>query len=779
VNILSYIRKVNTKSINLAGIVGNIFLSLVLLFIFYGNVLRNLNNTYFSASGDGLKSTFGSVYHVNHDTSYLRTCYMNYPFGESVFYTGGQPVITNWFKLLKNNGFDFTDNLLGFINLWMLFSIVLGALFLYLILRELKLPVLYSIGVSNIIAFMSPQLDRFGGHFNLAYLYFIPLMIYLFLVFYRTRKIYISLLLGAVALLSLVTHAYFFGFQAFLVIVFWIWAIIEDKESFGKVKFPALNIFIQLILPFIIFQILVWSSGEVDDRTSYPWGFFSFPAYLQGIFYPINRVYGNLMHVKQVSWEGISYIGLVGVIGFLTIVLNSAKDIINKKGKWSFLKVSDNKFLNILFWTSILALVFSFAIPFSLGLKKLFNYMGPLKQLRAPGRFAWLFFYSINIVTFYLLWRFNSNNKKITAKILLSAALLWGSYDAYLNVRSQEKHINNSIASLNDEENISEINLWYNDIDFKQFQAIIPLPYFHVGSENYWIEGSGESKKQSFIASMKTGLPLTSVMMGRTSMDQTVKNLQLIMEPYNSFDIIDLWPNEKPFLILYDKNSVLTISERNIKNKSQFIISNDLLEIRTISKVDFEELLQENKDQIRNQLESKELFGIEGLIITDSISSVHYKGFGDIVPGESKIGEKCYTGNIKKENVIFEKQFVKIDTSKEYIVSLWVQNMNADLYPRTKLIASLYNESGERHYKDKFDIWRRTKIIDSNGWGLIEFKIKFKNSNDKIKLSMVNNLITNGELKVDEILIRPDGTDVFVKGKDLIYKNNRYYSYEL
>ena len=763
------------KYFNKTAVVGNFTFSIILLIIFYGSVLKSPNNTYFSASGDGLKSTFGSVYHLNYDTTYLRTDYMNYPFGESVFYTGGQPIITNCFKFLKNIGLDFSDNLLGFINVWMLFSIVLGAFFIYLVLRELQLPILYSIAVSNIIAFMSPQLDRFGGHFNLAYLYFIPLMIYLFFVFYRTRKFYISLLLGFVALLSLGTHAYFFVFHAFLVIVFWIGAILSDKESFGKVQFSVLNIFVQFLLPFILFQIFVWSSGELSDRTSYPWGFFSFPSYFQGIFYPINRVYGSFMYIKQPPWESISYVGLISSIGFFTLLVHMVKKYRKESSIKSIFKITDNIFLNILFWASMLALIYSFGIPFSLGLKKLYNYMGPLKQLRAPGRFAWLFFYTINIVIFYMLWQYYKKNKKVFAVIILSLALLWGSYDAYLNVKSQEKFINNSIASLNDKENITEINKWYNEINFEDFQAIIPLPYFHIGSENYWIEGSAGSKKQSFIASMKTGLPLTAVMMGRTSMSQTIKNLQLVMEPYNSFDIIDLWPNNKPFLVLFDKNGLLSLSERKIKNKAELLISNDQLEIRKITKTDFEQILAENKEQVKTEIESKDLFALDDFLSTDSIRNFYYEGFGDIIPGESQIGKKSYTGNIKKENVILAKQFTEIDTSKQYIISLWVHNMDMDMYPRTKLTALLYNELGEQYYKDKFDVWRRVKIIDSNAWGLIEFKIKFKNPNDRMRIVMINHLLTHGELKIDEILIRPDGTNIYLKNKNFNYKNNRFY----
>ncbi len=764
----------NIKSIKSFGVVGNVVLSSILLVIFYGTILKNANNTYFSASGDGLKSTFGSAYHLNYDTTYLRTAYMNYPFGESVFYTGGQPVIVNSFKLLKSIGIDLSSNLVGIINIWMLFSIALGALFIYLILRELNLPIIYSIVVSNIIIFMSPQLDRFGGHYNLAYLYFIPLMIYLFFLFYRKRKLYLSILLGLVALLSLGTHAYFFGFYAILLICFWVGAFLYDKKSFGNIKFILLNIFIQFILPFIIFQALMLLSGEMHDRTSYPWGFFSFIAYPQGIFYPLTRAYGKFIYVKQVPWEGISYIGLVSLIGFLFIIYNSVKK--QRKDKaWNFLKITDSPYLNILFWSSFVALLYSFGMPFTLGLQKLFNHMGMLKQLRAPGRFAWLFFYTINITTFYLLWNYYKQGKKILALSILGFALIWGSYDSYLNVKSQPKFINNTIESLNDKENETEINQWYNEIDFEKYQAIIPLPYYHVGCENYSLYKGSASIGQSFITSMKTGLPLTSVMLSRTSMEQSVKNIQLFLEPYNSFDIIDLWPSEKPFLVLFTKKDFLDENERRIKNKAKLLTYNSEMEIREITIDDFKEILKETKEKVKTEIEFEELFDVDGFLSTDSIYNFYYESFGDKYSGESPLGENCYCGIITKQNLVLETKIANIDTTKNYIISLWVENMDRDLYPRTKLTVSIFNESGKKYYNNKIDIWRKTKIIDSNGWGLVEFEIEFKEPTGKLSISMKNKLMTKGELKVDEILIRPSGIDLYYKDADFIYKNNRFY----
>ena len=762
------------KSIKTVGLFSNIMLSTILIFIFFGSILRNANSVYFSASGDGLKSTYGSIYHLNYDTTYLRTSYMNYPFGESVFYTGGQPVIVNTFKFFKNIGIDFSGYLLGFLNTWLLFSIVIGAMFIYLILRELKLPVFYSIVVSNIIAFMSPQMDRFGGHFNLAYLYFIPLMIYLLFIFYRKRKLYISIVLGLVALWSLVTHVYFFGFYGILVLCFWIGVFLYDKKSFGKPWFIIVNVVIQLIIPYIIFKVLLSLSGDVSDRTMYPWGFFSFLAYPQGIFYPINKFYGRFIYVKQVPWEGIAYIGLVSVIGFLIILYYSIKKPL-KLRSWSFLQITDNHYLNILFWTSLIALLFSFGLPFTLGLQKLYNYMGELRQIRGPGRFAWIFFYSINITTFYLLWHYYKRSRKLVAFIILLFALSWATFDSYLNVKSVPKYINNKIESLNDKNNVTEQNKWYHEIDFSKYQAIIPLPYFHIGSENYWIDGSAEIKKIAFIASIKTGLPLTAVMMGRTSMNQTRMSLQLVMEPYNNCEILNYVSSEKPFLVIFAKEGNLTLPERDIKNRAKLLTSNDKVEIRTITKDELNGIIIENKEKLRNEINSGLLFKYKDFLSNDSIPNYVYCGFGDETPGDTKLGEKCYVGNIKKDNLIIDSELENVDTSQAYIVSLWVENMDKDIYPRTVLTLEQFNQAGDRYYSERFDIWRRIKILDSNGWGLVEFNIKLKNPTDRVKISMKNNLLTSGQLKVDELLIRQTQENLYLTMNNLIFKNNRFY----
>jgi hypothetical protein len=62
----------------------------------------------------------------------------------------------------------------------------------------------------------------------------------------------------------------------------------------------------------------------------------------------------------------------------------------------------------------------------------------------------------------------------------------------------------------------------------------------------------GNIQKNRHIVSLKTGLPLTAVAMSRTSLSQTSKNIQLVLEPNEPLKILEEMPNKKPFLLMVE-----------------------------------------------------------------------------------------------------------------------------------------------------------------------------------------------------------------------------------
>ena len=50
-----------------------VLLVAVILFGLFHNIILNANQLSFADGGDGLKSTFGTVYHIKHDSTYWHT----------------------------------------------------------------------------------------------------------------------------------------------------------------------------------------------------------------------------------------------------------------------------------------------------------------------------------------------------------------------------------------------------------------------------------------------------------------------------------------------------------------------------------------------------------------------------------------------------------------------------------------------------------------------------------------------------------------------------------
>ena len=748
-----------------AGFVINLLVSTLVLFLVFGSVIRNANSVYFSKSGDGLKSTYGSLYHVQYDSEHLHTQSMNYPYGESVFFTGNQPLLTNGIRLLKNTPFDISAYTLGILNCFLLFSFVLGAMFLYLLFRKLNLPVLYAILCANLIVFLSPQMDRLGGHFDLGYVYFIPMFLYFSFLYFEKPKLIHVFFLSLTAFLALYTQAYFFAFYGILML-FLFFGKLFTQHGRHVLKY-SIFLVIQLALPLFVFQAI--SATDVPiDRTLYPWGFFYYKACPESVFLPIGKPYGQFLHFPWVKWEGTAYVGLLSFVVFLLIVVQFFRRLFNWKLRKQLFEFTDSPFLNTLLWAALAALLFSFTLPFSLGLEKLWNYAGPLRQLRGAGRFAWLFFYGINVVSVYLLWHYYMKKKMLGAFILLLLGLSVLSYDMYLNVRGRGAWLNNTLPEFEDAYFQHPDNKLLKEINTAAFQSILSLPIIQIGSENYWINGDSKVLKPAFNASLKTGLPLHLTMMSRTSIRQSLNQLSLFYEPLKENPLLKDLPVDKPILLLWMKGETLSANEERLRSRSVLLTENDHIAYYKLE-----------LDSIKSlyQLPSKEKIWKDSLVLCDlrqSDSLLVFKGFGNALPEIPGSNASVFKNDIRKYQRIFQSDFGKMKEGK-YVLSFWMKDMDKDLIPRTNMIVTRLDSTGSVYHERYTDVWREVKQVQNNGWALIEFPVEIKNHKDKLHLTLINKLLTKGNLHVDEVLLRPENSHVYFENEAFVFYNNRFF----
>lgn len=748
----------NTKT---RGYVFTILLATILVFLFFGKIIQDPNNYYFSSEGDGFKAYYGAVYHLKYDSSAMRMNGMNYPYGEMIFFTGSQPVVVNTVKFISQHFVDIGNNIVGIINLLMIFSIVLAASFLFLLFYELKVNWIYATIVSVGICMLSPQIARFGGHFSLSWLFWIPLMLYLIYRFHQKPTFLKAGIIATIVFLSGAMHMYFYGFNGFIIGFYLLAQVLNKNPKFGFLK-GLLFFFVQFILPFLIFQWMITNHDTVTDRTAFPYGFFAYRGHPIGVLLPAGKPYSFVPRVitvfNHIAWESLSFIGVAALGGFVAgIVVFVKKSFAGK----NVLNITDNFVLNVFFWTSFLALLFSFGIPFIFGLEGLLDYLGPFRQLRALARFSWLFYYVLNIVVFYSLYRQVAKNKNsLLWKIVTVLAMVFLFYDGYWNIYMNSRFIQNRKAELEDVDNKMPQNEWVNKINPNDYQAIIPLPYFHVGSENIWVESKYNIQEMTMIASLKTGLPTTGVQLSRTSISQTYKNYSLVSEPFEPYAILNDLPNDKPFLLFINQDYFPDEDEQRLIRSSELIFKNDVVEVRKLPISELKGMRERYISEIKEQYQQAELFEREGLQITDSTSFFILKTFDDQTSEITYSGEGALHYPAQHWKTILDDT-LRVDAGSTYKISFWMYDYKKDGFLRTAVELAQRNPESQEVTNYFFsDAHRYIKGFDGE-WALIELEIIVNNKNERVTLALRNSVLKNTEFIVDELLVIEAGVDIY------------------
>ena len=726
------------------GILLTLVLSIAVLFLFFGPLLKDPNHVYFAAGGDGLKSYAASVYHLSNDSSLFRSTIQNYPYGEMAFFADCHPMITNPVKILNKIGINFRPYIVGIINLFMLLSILLAAIFIYLIFTELKVSWWFAAIASVGISMLSPQIGRLGGHFSLSHVMWLPLLIWLLMRFDRNKSYWLSAIIGFITFFAAGMHMYFFAIFGFLFLFYWSFSLYYKQINIRSYQW-IIHVFIQLVLPLILVQLIVGANNTVFDRTTHPWGFFAYRAHPATIFLPLHKPYATIL--KQIGmkydyeWEAFAFIGLVALIGFIAGVYQMIIRIRKKRLWW---KVSENSLITTFFWASVASLLLSFSIPFNMGLMFLLDYLGPIQQLRALSRFSWLFYYLINILVFYGI--FNLIKRGIRMKILGVLSLVFLIYDGYLNVNQYAPSLNNRIPELDDTANLTPENAWMAKVHHENYQAILPLPYFHVGSENVWLESKCDMMRQSLIASLKSGLPSMGVALSRTSISQTYKSLALACIPVSPYRIEKDLPNQKPLLLMVDNCDELNPSEKNLVSQASLVWQGPNFSMYNLPISGLDSLAVKGEKLFKNEM--CDLY--KGKV--DSTQTLYFNGFENNPVQESFAGSGAFLGEMKNWNKLLNEKILHGLPGDTCEILFWVKGFETDLFARSNF--EFVQKDGDQTVNYRYDQFQRYFCSLKDGWMRIRIPFVLKTASDRVMLSVRNEDLKHFQLVVDDLMIR-------------------------
>ncbi|MBL4754696.1 MAG: hypothetical protein JKY52_14020 [Flavobacteriales bacterium] len=757
-----------------------LLLSILLVGAFHFRLISNPNSLLLGDTHDGFKNYYTLIYHIKHDSTYSRFEGMNYPYGEQVVFTDNQPLLSNSLKFISNNLVDISAYTVGILNTLMLLSIVITCYILFLLFKRFRIPDLWAVLFAIGIGFMAPQVHRMSGHYALSYGFIIPLIMLLWVRFKESPLLKNSLAIGAVVLMAALLHMYYFALSAFFLAGYWVLTNIAKRKKEHLLS-TLVHLFLQVILPFVILQLWFILTDSVDDRPADPYGFLAYRAHWQGIFLPITYPLGNFIHsikaLPQIEWEGISYVGIIPGLIFLRYLVLLSWKIISSKGK-TIVGITTDPTLNYLFLTSFCILIFAFGYPFKLNLEFLLEYLGPLKQFRSIGRFSWVFFYAANLIAFIVLYSIIDalNTKKVTSTVLLSLSVAILFYESYTFHNHRPFYALNKTAELASPKTTEFRKNAILGIDTGPYQAILPLPYFHSGSENMIVHDRGTLGKKTMLASILSGLPLCAVNMSRTSLSQSLNNIQLILEPYSSYKVFDTYPSNKPLLLWIEKGAQLSEDERTLVNEARFIYEDGKVSLAVLEIQQFYDILNERYRTTREEVVDSTLHLFGSFLTRDSVLNFYHEYKLDSDGIIKNWDSEPSTGDMSDKNEIFNATLPMQDTVP-YVLSLWV-NFQEDLQPTARVFFDELSPDGELVFSHSWSFGELAKLLDDN-WALLEYKFKPHAKDNRMRFTLTRETFLNLTITWNHLMIRPAANDIYmIRDEQTIYKNGRKYGAE-
>ncbi len=767
------------------GVIYIFVLMFLLLYCFYGDTFLHPNEHLFSSSGDGLKNYYTYSYYISKNTSWINFEGMNYPYGEHFLYTDCTPIIAVTVRVISLVFPSILFYQIGILNGIIITSIFLSALFLYFIFRRLNIQIYLAVLSSVAYAFLSPQIFRLTGHLALGMSCFIPMAIYLLLRFQKTnnpRRYYF--LFSIFILFWLLVHAYLGVIVFSLFFTFFTLEYLIERHK-KAMKYKMKWIYLSLFSPLISFNFFVFLTDSHSGRTTNPFGFFNFYSKFNSVFVPthgsINRFLSKYISTSS-DWETLSYIGLFSISIFVLILVKSIIKSIRDRRFILDPIIATNSFIKLLFISSIAILLFSMCIPFRFKLQFLLDYVNILKQFRAIGRFAWVFYFSIAIISvFYLnhyISIYNSQKRYIVNSFLI---LIIPSIVFFESIEYHEETASKiSITSnlFHKEQLPDELKLALSNIEANNFQSILPLPYYYIGSENYvkYPINSGVFKLSKLI-SYHSNLPLMSSFLSRTSIWES-KNLMQLFTPsfYNKKIKNDLNLNEN-VLIVSENKEELTEEESRIISLSKCIYKTNKIGLHSLRLKD----LFKKTNQIelnRFQLKKENLKLHRGFLVSDSTLFFKYFDFEKLPSAISKNGKGAFKGLLKEYSEIISIASNDLKFGRKYKIRFWVYNGGKN-FGQDRLSSSVFviNHKTKNWISAVVSPMNST-VIDGD-WSLVEIDFEKQKENEQYDLLIKGDDFSKMDVIIDDLLIYDAELDIYkeyIKNEKayLFHNNNQF-----
>lgn len=685
------------------------------LLYFYPDLILEPNDHLITWMNDGKKNYYTYLYHVKHDNSFFDFNGMNYPFGEYTVFTDNQPFYAGIAQLFGIEG-------VWFHNLLLFFNIITCGLISVKLLIKLKFDSFLVISGAVGFALMSPQIFRLVGHYSLSYSFYFPLLFLLLFYFKENWKIKFALLLLLVNLIMYFTHPYLGAMGSLVIGTFAGFYVIRSfikKEHIGKI----------LLLSAIGASaiVLFYSINGIYDthvnRTSAPLGFFNFSANFYSIFLPSYGVISDFQstifgdYSKWLDFDNYGYVGLFSIISFLIGIIGLIVLKISPK------KLNINSYIYYLLTLSVASYMLATCFPFKLNQEFWKDHLGPLEQLRAIGRFGWIFFFSYGLLALYLLQSVLNNVKDkkkftfiIAFPLVMFLALEIQQFHKDVRLRI-DTHLYENIFKENNNDQF--LKLVDDRIKPEEYSSMIAIPFYHYASEIIDQYFNEHIMGYSLAVSYHTGIPMMNLNGSRASFDETRMAINIVTPT--------CYPKQIESYCT-DKRKILVISDKNYKSP----FDNNFLD-RT-------NLLGEVNSLELREMNYEDLFAHTELPDTSS-NPLYFEGFDEEEEGHLLVK----TG---QPQTLFETDTLK--KNHLYELSYWVN------YSKLKygdILTRLYRFEGEKQTMILEGLLKFNCTHIIKDWARVNIYFSVNEDNIHLKAETVSQTLCGDEYLIDNVLL--------------------------
>ncbi|GAB3827416.1 hypothetical protein GCM10028821_11130 [Hymenobacter jeollabukensis] len=728
-----------------------------------------INTRVVNVNGDAIKTVYSLVYYVQHGGGNYSNA-MLYPYGEHINYYDLIPLVALLLRGIYLLVPMSPAAIIAGMNLALLLTLIGAPLVLFAVLRRLGLPAWVAIPAALVLVYLSPQQGRLTTHPSLFAPLVVPALWYgLMRMLEQPRQWRWPLAYVLVAVGAALMHTYFLLISGVLAGGSALALLLQDPLR--TVRARLLPLLIGAVVPLGAFRIWLALTDHVADRPLNPYGTFVYTSRPSSIFLPSQGFWHNQIAAihdwKLGPWEGFAYVGIPGVLVLLFSMWRFGQRLM--RGQWQQLRRPMlPRPLRTALVAGVLALLLAMSFPFILpGGEALL--IGPVKQFRALGRMAWLFYYVYTVYAVYYLyqlyrclaWR---HHTWAGAALLALSGLIWTS-EAWENVRPVRDTLaqQTTAREYTADEYLRLLN--YFGRQPTDFQAVLPLPWYCVGTDKLAIEAHGEVLRQSSRVMMNTGLPQAAVMMTRTSVGETLNLAQLLANPLLPRSLAAQLPSRKPFLLLVLRGAWLTPNEQSLLQRAKLLgegwVAN-LYELPADSLVSSEPAralrqLAAAKGSMRRSADS--------LLWLNGSGTALYQSFDSLPANPGLFGRGALVAAGRPYDSFFTTVYegaAPADTGR-YEASIWIQATRA--HGLGNFQAKTFDGQGQQQEHTYVNNALSTDIY--HGWVRVAVPVHVRPDTRRLQL-----LVDNPDLAADELLIRPAGTDVFHHHGAVWLKNN-------